>query len=80
MISVTHSLCAHPHGQHRAANVKERPFAHSDCWPLSYVRGSVLGVELRLCGGPLWWSCHRDNEGTRLVKGATAWLAQLICY
>jgi hypothetical protein len=27
--------------QHRAANVKERPLAHSDGWPLSDVRGSA---------------------------------------
>ena len=25
-----------------AANVRERPLAHGDGWPLSYVRGSVL--------------------------------------
>jgi hypothetical protein len=29
-----------------AANVKERPFAKSVGWPLSYVRGSVLVAAL----------------------------------
>jgi hypothetical protein len=35
-------LFALTRSQHRAANVNGRPFAHSDDWPLSYVRGSVL--------------------------------------
>jgi hypothetical protein len=39
--------CALIHSQHRAANVKERPHAQSDAWPLSYVRGSVLVTALR---------------------------------
>jgi hypothetical protein len=29
-----------------AANVKERPFAKSGGWPLSYVRGAVLVAAL----------------------------------
>ena len=35
-------LRALTHSQHRAANVKERPYAQSDDWPLSHVRGSGL--------------------------------------
>jgi hypothetical protein len=40
-------LFAFTHNQHSAINAKERPFAKSVGWPLSYVRGSVLVVALR---------------------------------
>jgi hypothetical protein len=40
-------LSALIHSQRRAANVKERPYARSDDWPLSHVRGSVLVTALR---------------------------------
>jgi hypothetical protein len=39
-------LRALTHSQHRAANVKERPYARSDAWPLSHVRGSALVTAL----------------------------------
>jgi hypothetical protein len=46
-VSVNRVRRAITHRQHRAANVKERPHAQSDDWPLSHVRGSVLVTALR---------------------------------
>jgi hypothetical protein len=45
-IRMDRGLFAITHSQHKAANVKERPFAKNAGWPLSYVHGSVLVAAL----------------------------------
>jgi hypothetical protein len=51
-------LFAFTHNQHSAINAKERPFAKSVGWPLSYVRGAVLAAAL----------LAQDQRTTRDVK------------
>jgi hypothetical protein len=53
-------LRAFTHSQHRAANVKARPYAQSDALPLSHVRGFVLMTALRA-------QEQRTTEGVKQV-------------